>query len=166
MKAAHEAIGRAVLAAQLFETTLVICFQIFKISIEPDYAEKTNRRIPVDAWKVPITAMVNELAKKMHIAADLEQRLRDYAEDRHTLIHRWTLSHGMPDGDDDEQWYELIRRLADKVTGEAYALMGMFCGYILANFNPDAPDADGTRQRQLVSELFKTVHKARDVHSS
>jgi hypothetical protein len=100
MEFAYAAIGRAVVAAQIFETTLVPIFEFFKIHTKSEYLEETGGYLSAGMFKVPITSIVKTLESDGHIAPDLKARLTDYAEDRHTLIHCWVQQHGWPDDND------------------------------------------------------------------
>src|SRR5450756_1689742 len=100
MERVYAAIGRAVFAAQVFETTLIPLFEFFKMHTEPGYLEKTGGYVRPEVLKVPVTAIVKALAARGSIAPELEERLTKYAEDRHTLIHRWVQQHGWPADDD------------------------------------------------------------------
>jgi hypothetical protein len=86
MEQAYSAIGRAVFAAQLFETVLIPIFEFFKMQTEPGYIEKTGGYIPVGAFKVPIKNVVKALSSKGSIASDLEERLNLFVEERTSLF--------------------------------------------------------------------------------
>jgi hypothetical protein len=64
MEHAYSAIGRAVFAAQLFETALIPIFEFFKMQTEPGYLEKTGGYLPAGAFKIPIKNVVKALSAK------------------------------------------------------------------------------------------------------
>lgn len=66
MQEAYAAIGRAVVAAQMFETALVPIFEFFKMHTKPGYLEKTGGYVSAGAFKVPIKSIVNMLSERGH----------------------------------------------------------------------------------------------------
>lgn len=121
MEYAYSAIGRAVFAAQLFETALIPIFEFFKMHTEAGYLERTGGCIPSGAFKIPVKTVVNTLAANGSLAPDLEERLAKFVEDRHTLIHRWVREHGWPD-ENDAPGFAPIIELANRVEREAKSL--------------------------------------------
>ena len=157
MKDAYAAIGRAVVAAQLFETTLIPIFEFFKMHTKPGYLEKTAGYVSAGAFKVPIKSIVNILSEHGDIAPDLEERLTAYAEDRHILIHRWIQQHGWP-ADEDVNGFVPIIDLANRVNQEARDLTRLFVGYILKFATPDGAEIEPDDRKLKIAEMFKRVH--------
>ena len=157
MEYAYTAIGRAVFAAQLFETALVPIFQFFKMKSEPGYHESTQGHIPDGAFKMPVKAIVNALAEKGSIAPDLEERLSKYAEDRNMLIHRWIQNHGWPD-ENDAQGFAPIVELANRVESEAKWLSRKFSGYIVKFADPDWAAENPEEYEKRITLLFHRAH--------
>jgi hypothetical protein len=157
MQLAYAAIGRAVLAAQIFETALIPIFEFFKMQSEPGYLEKTGGYIPAGSFKVPVKSIVNALAAKGSIAEDLEDRLSKYIDDRNTLIHRWVQEHGWPD-DNDEEGFAPIVELAGRVELEAKQLTRSFAGYMVKFANPDWAAQHGDEYKDRMAQLFHRAH--------
>ena len=91
MEQAYAAIGRAVVAAQVFETALIPIFEFFKM--RTGLHREDGGDVRAGAFKVPVKSIVNTLAEQGSIAPDLEMRLSQYVEDRHT---RPSLARGGP----------------------------------------------------------------------
>lgn len=157
MEHAYAAIGRAVFAAQLFETVLVPIFEFFKMQTDPGYLEKTDGYIPAGAFKVPVKSIVNALSTKGSIAPDLEERLSKYIEDRNTLIHRWIKERGWPD-ENDANGFAPIVELANRVEREAKWLTSSFAGYMVKFNDPDWVAEHGDEYKERMAELFHRAH--------
>jgi len=158
MEQAYAAIGRAVFAAQLFETVFVVIFEAFKMHTEPGYPEETGGYITAGAFKFPIKAIVNDLTAKASIAPDLEARLTAYTEDRNLLIHRWFQQHGWP-ADNDADEVAPIVELANRVEVEAKNLAQQFAGYMVKFASPtlSAPNADDIASAVRKSDTIITI---------
>ena len=125
---AFAAIGRAVLAAQVFEHTFIpMANEGLKAFSEPECGE---RYITPEALKQRISVIVKKLDQKKDIAPDLAERLTQYIEDRNTLIHRWIGLHGWPD-DNDAEGFRPIIELANRVESEARALTSACARYVV-----------------------------------
>jgi hypothetical protein len=157
MELAYAAIGRAVFAAQLFEVALTPIFEGFKMIVDPAYREKTGGYIPAGAFKVPITSIVKTLVATGDIAPDLEARLVAYAEDRHTLIHRWIINNGWPD-DTDAEGFRPIVELANRVEHEAKLLTRAFTRYMVKFADPAWAEANGAEYVERMRQLFLRAH--------
>jgi hypothetical protein len=157
MEYAYAAIGRAVFAAQLFETTLVPIFEFFKMHSDPEYLLKTEGYIPAGSFKVPVKAIVKTLAASGSIASDLERRLSNYVEDRNTLIHRWVQERGWPDDNDAEGFIPIIE-LATRVEREAKSLTSAFAGYMVRFANSDWAAEHGDEYKERMARLFHRAH--------
>ena len=157
MEQAYAAIGRAVYAAQLFETAFIPIFEFFKMKTEPAYLEKTGGVIPVGAFKVPIANVIRALRENGSIATDLEGRLSSYVEDRHLLIHRWIQTHGWPDENDAAAFVPIIQ-LANRVELEAKELTRQIVGYIVKYAEPDWASAHEQEYNERMAEIFRRAH--------
>jgi hypothetical protein len=154
---AYNAIGRSVISAQLFETALVPMFEFFKMVLDPDYREQTHGYVAVGKFKVPVRNIVKELATRGDIAPDLEERLSKYVDDRHLLIHRWTVEKGVPSSGDSEASEEIIV-LADRVSREAETLRRNIITYMLSS--QDLKDMSEYRRR--VGRMFQDGHRGEE----
>jgi hypothetical protein len=154
---AYAAIGRAVFFAQIFETALIPIFEIFKLIDQPAYRLKTDGCISNGAFKVPITNIIKALADKGQIAPELEKRLSAYAQDRHTLIHRWVRENGWPE-DDDVAGYSSIVELANRVESEAKQLTKQFADYMVKYANPEWAEKNSETYKLRMRHLFSLVH--------
>jgi hypothetical protein len=157
MEFAYAAIGRAVVAAQMFETALVPIFEFFKIQTEPGYLEETGGRISAGSFKFPVANIVKALADRGNIASDLEARLTNYVEDRNTLIHRWVLQHGWPDAND-AAGFDPIVELANRVLREAQQLTQQLAGYVLRFSEPAWLSEHGDEYKERMAQLFHRAH--------
>ena len=157
MELAYVAVGRAILAAQLFETALVPIFEMHRIHSEPDRLGKTGGYLAAGAFKVPIASIVRILAEKGTIAPDLETRLKAYVEDRHLLVHRWVQERGIPD-DNNPKDFLLLAEFALRVEREARELARIFVGYILKYADPDWSAANQDEYKARMAQMFLRAH--------
>jgi hypothetical protein len=151
---ALQSIGKAVINAQGFEAAIIPIFEVHRIFADPGRMDSTGGRLPEGAWKQPIASLIRQLVERSKISGKLEDRLRNYVEDRHLLIHRWAYEVGIPSTDD--EWAK-VRIHADHVAAEALELMNLFVSYALRYGNPEtstcAPEEFGIR----MSEIFLTI---------
>lgn len=131
-------IGLAVLEVQVLEVFLTPTYQLFKIATDPSHYEKHKGYIPESAWKQPLTSLVNELDQRGSIDAGLAARFRRFAEQRHTLIHRWVQQCGWPGNGLSEEEYKPLRSLAHSVRAEAIALRTLVGARVLIAGAPGA----------------------------
>lgn len=157
MEHAYTAIGRAVFAAQIFETALIPIFEIFKMLAEPGYLKKTQGHLPAGAFKLRITDVIAALKKKGDIAPDLETRLRSYVNDRNLLIHRWVQERGWP-ADNDPVGFAPIIELANRVEHEAHDLARRFTGYVVKYAEPEWSTAHADEYKARMANVFKQAH--------
>ena len=157
MEIAYKAIGKAILAAQVFETALVPIFEIHRIHIEPDRLEKTGGFIPPGAFKSPLANMVKILVLKGQVAPELEQRLLAYIENRHLLVHRWVQEHGWPDDNNPEDFVPLLE-LAQKVENEALALTRILTTYIVKYTEPEWAKENLDSYKEKMADIFLRSH--------
>lgn len=88
-------IGRALIACQFYEFLFThVVKQVFQ---QPMPSTVTDVD-PLDhtSFRVPTTALINELKKHVSVNPSFEARLRSLVDSRHTLVHRWFLEHGAP----------------------------------------------------------------------
>jgi hypothetical protein len=157
MEKAYAALGRAVFAAQLFETALIPIFEFFKMQTEPGYIAKTGGYVSAGAFKIPIKNIVKYLSEKGSIASDLEARLAKYVDARHLLVHRWVQQHGWPD-DNDAQGFAPIVELASYVECEAKELTRQFAGYMVKYADPNWAAGHDAEYKERMRELFQRAH--------
>lgn len=157
MEHAYAAIGRAVFFAQIFETTLIPIFEIFKLLDQPTYRVKTGGYISDGAFKIPISSIINALREKGQIAPDLEERLNTYVQDRHTLIHRWVKENGWP-ADTDVEGFSSVVDLANRVESEAKQLTKQFADYMVKYANPEWARENPDEYKVKMSQLFHFAH--------
>lgn len=157
MEQAYTAIGRAVLAAQAFEIALASIFQFFRMVNEPSYMKQTGGKLPENAFRDPTTKIVRMLKEKGDIAPDFEARLLQYAEDRHTLIHRWVIEHGWP-AESDTEGFKPIVALATRVASEAKYLALQLTGYMGKFADPDWASKNEAEYQERMKQLFHRAH--------
>jgi hypothetical protein len=152
MEQAYAAIGRAVIAAQLFETAFIPIFEAFKMDTSREYLEETGGFILEGRFKQAIRNVIKELKRKEAISADLEVRLNTYLEDRHLLIHRWIQGNGWP-AEGDAVGFAPIVNLANRVQSEATELAQIFIAYLLKFASPD-----GAERGKGLARIFQDAH--------
>jgi hypothetical protein len=156
MENTYAAIGRAVIAAQMFEKVLVPVYEGFKMITDQQYLEKTSGYIPIGAYKSPIKNIVKFLSAKGSIAPDLEARLTRYVDDRNTLVHSLILEIGWPD-ESDADGIAKVTALAKKVEFEAKYLESSLTGYIVQHVAPLSDSASSVEYKARMADIF---HKA------
>ena len=158
MEQAYAAIGRAVIALQIFEVAFVSIHEGFKMISDPAYREATGGIIEESRFKNATANVVKVLSQHGQIAVDLEERLNTLIDRRHELVHRWFLRHGWPDNDDrDPNTYAEVIRLAEWIRTEANAITHMMAGYMLKHARPGELDTD----RDAIKEMFHRFHVQR-----
>lgn len=155
MDDAYLAIGKALYAAQLFETALVPIFEFFRMQTESGYFDKTGGFISEGKFKQATTNVVKLLAEREQIAPDLEDRLSRWIDDRHTLVHRLVLNFGVL-ADGDAQGFAPVTVLASRVEREAMSLTHMLTGYVIQHFGPDAQGTSEDRKRLALGIFQRT----------
>jgi hypothetical protein len=160
MEHGYAAIGRAVFAAQRLEVTLASIFEIFKMQTNKGYFEETGGDLEVDRYRrLSVTTVVSELSKKGSISSELDAILRAFAEDRHTLVHRWMLHNGWPDDNEAEQWQPLIV-LAGRVYREAMAITHELAAYMVKVGERSQNDAEADAMHKRIAQVFNTIGKS------
>lgn len=132
MEQAYAAIGRAVIAMQMFEVAFVTIHEGFKMITDPAYLRVTGGMIDEKRYKIATSNVVKILSARGQIAPDLEARLNTLIDRRNELMHRWFLHHGWPgNGNNDPDSYAEVIRLAQLVHSEANAITLMLVEYVV-----------------------------------
>jgi hypothetical protein len=155
MDQAYAAVGRAIVAAQIFETVLVPIFELHRIHTEPGRLDQTRGFLSAGAFKVPVANLIKILRDRGGIAPDLEARLSTYVEDRHLLVHRWVQENPLPDDQDPATLLPLMEH-ALKVEREANELARIIVGYVL-KYGGSAADPDEFSTK--MATMFQAAHK-------
>ncbi|WGS53754.1 hypothetical protein LFL96_22170 [Paraburkholderia sp. D15] len=159
MEQAYAAIGRAVIAMQMFEVAFVSIHEGFKMITDPAYLQTTGGMIEEGRYKNATANVVKALSQHGQIAADLEDQLNTLIDRRNELMHRWFLRNGWPANDDnDPASYEDVIRLAQWVRTEADAITRMMASYMLKYAAPDQHARNPEAVNQAVAEMFHRVH--------
>ena len=150
----HEAVGRAVLRAQVFETVFAVCFQ-FVGMLESGVSALIDEK----RFKTPTRNLIKELSSANNIATEFEAQINELIiEKRHLLVHRWFLENGLP-GEEDEANIASLIKLAREVEQDSKRLSSLLAGYIVrwGRMNPDqSVIVDGERKRLLA--MFQRAH--------
>jgi hypothetical protein len=157
MEEVFAAVGKAVIAAQVFETALVPVLELYKIHTEPGRLARTKGHIAPGAFKEPIKNIVKFLEARDGLDPELGQRLVAYSENRHTLVHRWLYENGWP-SESPELQAQLIA-LASKVEQEAWDLSQAFSNYILRWAEPAWATDNLSEYQSRMQEIFKRAHR-------
>ena len=144
----YEAIGQAVIFAQTFEVLIVVCTEMVRLSKEFLEGRPTDFMVNPARLKEATKRLINELAKDNDITPDLESRISDLIDKRHTLIHRWSIENGWP-ADNDLDEIQRIIDLAKEITRESAAISQILTKYILRN------NAEQSDMRIKLASIFK-----------
>jgi len=149
----HEAVGRAVLWAQVFETVFAVCFELLGI-----LKSGISSLIDFKRFKTPTRNLIKELSRTNDIAPELESQINDLIEKRHLLVHRWFHENGLPGAEDTADISALIR-LAHDVEENSKRISNLLAGYIVrwGRSNPAQSKLAGAEQRRLLA-LFQRAH--------
>ena len=158
MDKAYEAVGRAIVAAQIFETVLIPIVELHRVHTEPSRLGHTKGCISAGAFKVPVANIVKFLHDRGSIAPDLETRLTAYIRDRHLLVHRWVQENPLPIDQEPETLVPLMEHAA-RVEREANDLARIFVGYVLKYAEPTWSTAHPDEFRSKMIALFHGAHK-------
>jgi hypothetical protein len=162
MEQAYAAIGRAVIAMQMFEIVFVSIHEGFKMVTDPAYLKATGGMIEPEKYKTATANVVKVLSKRGQIATDLEDRLNSLIDRRNELMHRWVLHKGWPATDDnDPASYAGVMELAEWVRIEANAITQLMIGYMLKQLHPDEHEKDPEAYANAMAELFHKLHLKR-----
>lgn len=159
MEAAYAAIGRAVIAMQIFEVTFVSIHEGFRMINDEAYREATGGFITLEKYKNATANVVKQLKTRGDIADDLETRIIALIENRNQLMHRWFIQHGWPWPDTaNAADYARVVELAETVRNEANALTHMMAGYMVKHAQPDLAEKNPEMYKQAMAELFHKLH--------
>lgn len=159
MELAYAAIGRAVIAMQMFEVAFVSIHEGFRMITDEAYREATGGMIDEKKYKTATANVVKTLSDRGQIASDLEERLNILIDRRNELMHRWILHKGWPARDDvNPAGYVEVIELATTVEREADALTHLLAGYMVRYAQPDAAEKDPEAYRQAMAALFHKAH--------
>jgi hypothetical protein len=149
----HEAVGRAVLLAQVFETMVSICFQFLGM-----LETGTSTLIDSKRFKEPTRNLIKELAKDNNIAPDFEEQINDLIEKRHLLVHRWYRENGIPAEEDSAHISKLIE-LARDVEQNSRRISGLLAGYVVrwGRMHPEQ-NVMAEPERSRLLALFQCAH--------
>lgn len=123
-KSTNELIGKAVCASQLFEGMFVISMRFAVKQAGAQTIEDVVQISESKAFKQPVKALLNEVSGKPEITQDLEDRISDYLEKRHRVVHRLCMETGWP-GQVDKGVETEIRNLCQFVEAESIELAGI-----------------------------------------
>jgi hypothetical protein len=158
-EATFSAIGKAVYASQLFETSLVPIAELHRFHADPSRAEKTGGYLSAGAYKLATSALIKELSTLGTVDPGLQERITKYLDQRHTLVHRWLVEKGLPSTTQDDAD---LRKLAEWVEGEAKALARHFVSYVVKYAEPDWAAANPTEYTSRMQNLFKDAPRDGD----
>jgi hypothetical protein len=159
MEQAYAAIGRAVIAMQMFEVAFVSIHEGFRMMNDEVYREATGGFITPEKYKTATANVVKVLSQRGQIAADLEERLNALIDRRNELMHRWFLHNGWPaNSDNDAASYAEVMQLAEWVRTEANAVTHMMAGYMVRHANPETARKDPEAYRRAMAELFHKLN--------
>lgn len=149
----HEAVGRAVLWAQMFETVFAVCFELIGM-VETG----VSNLIDPKRFKEPTRNLIKKLALTNNIAPEFEGQINDLIEKRHLLVHRWYHENGLPGEGNTEHIARLIQ-LAHEVEQNSKRISGLLAGYIVhwGRLNP-AQNAMVDAERTRLLALFQRAH--------
>ncbi|OJA91914.1 hypothetical protein BGV71_03230 [Burkholderia ubonensis] len=159
MEHAYAAIGRAVIAMQVFEVAFVSVHEGFKMITDKVYREATGGFITPEKYKNATANVVKQLKDRGDIAEDLGARINALIENRNYLMHRWFREHGWPWPDTNNAAdYSAVVELAEKVRNEANAISHMMAGYMVKYAHPDVAEKDPDAYKRAMTDLFKKLH--------
>ena len=159
MEQAYAAIGRAVIAMQMFEAAFVSIHEGFRMTTDEAYREATGGMIDEQKYWTATANVVKALSGRGQIAADLEDRFNTLIERRNELMHRWFMHHGWPSPDTNSAAdFAPVVDLAECVRTEANMITRMMAGYMVQHAHPDAAEKDIEAYRQAMAELFHKLH--------
>ena len=158
MDEAYAAVGRAIIAAQIFETALVPIFEIHRIHTEPNRLDETRGYLSAGAFKMPVANIVKYLSSQGNVAPDLEDRLNEYIQDRHLLVHRWLHENPVPLAQDPETMLPLMEH-ARKVEREAADLTRLIVGYVVKYGEPEWAASNPEDFSAKMAALFQSAHR-------
>ncbi|MCM2308537.1 MAG: hypothetical protein NDI91_13855 [Sulfuritalea sp.] len=158
----HQAVGRAVLWAQTFETVFVICIELVRILRSTRNGERISAMNP-NRFKVATRSLIKELAVANQLAPELEDQINDLVAKRHLLVHRWFVENGLP-GDSDIEHIAKITDLALEIETSSKRICSLLAGYVShwGETHPEQQAQMTDEERQRLIGLFKYAHLERD----
>lgn len=149
----HEAVGRAVLSAQVFETVFVVCFELIGM-----LKSETSSSINSKRFKAPTRNLIKELSNANNIDPEFEGQINDLIEKRHLLIHRWFQENGLPGEEDKASILKLIQ-LAHEVEKNSKHISSLLAGYIVrwGQVNPEQNVMVDPERTRLLA-IFQRAH--------
>ena len=153
----HEAIGRAVLMAQVFETVFVVCVELVLSMRKVDIGESSEPINP-NRFKVPTKALLKELAERNDIDTTFESQIGDLVEKRHLLIHRWYLENGLP-GDEDTEEIKQLTDLTVEVENGCRRIVALLSGYVIKWLTGENQDSTFAKRLSKANRIFHDAHK-------
>jgi len=149
----HEAIGRAVLWAQMFETVFAVCFELLGM-----LETGVSNSIDPKRFKIPTRNLIKALAMANNIAPEFEGQINNLIEKRHLLVHRWYHDNGLPGEGNTEHISRLIQ-LAHEVEQNSKRISALLAGYIVhwGRLNP-AQNVMADVERTRLLALFQRAH--------
>ena len=159
--AAHIGIGRAVCACQDFEAILLVSVELFRMVTEPEYRELTQGHIAPSKFKTPTKNLLKHLSERNNIAPELEAQISMLLEDRHKVIHRWTIENGGANAENTEYW-RAYGDFALKVEAEAKRITLLLLSYLLKWAEPDWAAANNDEYLARMKQLFHAAGNTND----
>ncbi|KQV21049.1 hypothetical protein ASC74_18510 [Pseudomonas sp. Root329] len=148
----YEAIGMAVVAAQMFENIFIIAC---RLAIKQADATTVEDVVPVQADKAlkqPVKALLKELSGVQPIAA-LEDRVLALIERRHIVVHRLQEATGWPGNVTDQQRID-IRELCIEVSAEGLDLHTTFL-QLLGEWGKRFPNMQEGIEAAKLHEMYR-----------
>lgn len=155
----HEAVGRAVLAAQMFEVVFVVCNDLVGMLRRKSGSSLINP----NRYKVPTRNLLKELAAANTIASEFADQIDDLVEKRHLLVHRWFQENGLPGETDVNQIAKLVT-LANDVETNSKRISALLAGYVVrwSETRPIVQSDIKEEERDRLLKIFQRAHLGRD----
>jgi len=162
---AYEAIGRAVVDMQLFETNFVITAELFHLVTRPKRRRKTQGLLTEQMLEEATKSILRRLSEKGDIAPDFEKRIKSLVDDRHLLIHNWVAKNGLHTdtvAEDDVAYWTRYRTLAIRVQAEARSITKALADYVLKWGEPEWSRANPQEYRRRIKMMFLAVSEPQE----
>ena len=154
----YEAIGRAVWAAQVFETIIVVCVELVRLTKEFEAGALTDGLINPKRFKDATMNLLKKLSASNDIDPTFEAKIAALVDKRHTLIHRWFIEKGWPEDEDVNEIAQVIS-FAREVEEESQAITRLLLQYVLHWGTPQGETPhEPTQARAQILQLFKNAH--------
>ena len=152
MNKMYETIGRAVIAAQIFESLIVICAEFLRVSSDIISGKTNDGLINPNKFKVATRTILKELSNTNNIDSNFESRISILVEKRHTLIHRWFVKNGLPEEIEEIQKLTL---LAQEVEKESNFIAKKLAEYMVNVNDSENPSVE-------IINIFKKINMDED----